>query len=344
MISYKAAITEILNQVDSLLTNYVQYGYQGMVDYLEAPLGAAIVLFFVCYGIAISQGWIKGSVAGLTRSLFKIGTIYFVGMNWGNFSAYIYNLFYNGASEIGAAILTASPIKFASTGTIGINNALQLVLVEIWEISQWIFDSGGAFNPGPWVGGILLGLVGLLLVGIALLEVIIAKCMLSILFVTAPLFIAFTLFDATQAFFDRWLGACVGYASLMIFVCAGLGIVISLDQWILADMYVDQAAHVKWIDTGTAILVTWICIGIIKRIATLAMTIGGTVTTISADEMIAGTVGGALSWIKDGKFPSHREREIKERDARENRSRNEKSSVVKNIMRKMRQGNENYDD
>ena len=344
MISYKTVVDDILTQVDTLLTNYVQYGYKGLVDYLEAPLGVAIVLFFVCYGVSISQGWIKGYISSMTRSLFKIGVIYFVGMNWGNFSAYIYDLFYKGSSEIGAAILTASPIQFTSTGAVGVNGALQLVLVEVWEIAQWIFDKGGALNPGPWFGGVLLGLVGLFLVGVALLEIVIAKCMLSILFVTAPLFIGFTLFEPTQTFFDRWLGACVGYSSLLIFVCAGLGIVISLDQWILVGMYADQAVHVKWIDTGTAILVTWVCIGIIKRIAALAMSIGGTVTTISADEMIAGSVGGMLSWAKDGKISPHRERESHTRHAKEEHDKHQNNRIIKHVMRKMRRGDEDYNE
>ncbi len=344
MTSYKTLVYDILNTIDDILENFVFQGYQGVVDYLEKPLGVAIVLFFVCYGISISQGWIKGSVSGLTRSLFKIGAIYFVGMNWGHFSGYVDDLFYKGASEIGAAILTASPVEWTSSGEIGVNGGLQYVLIEIWEIAQKIFNEGGVTNPGPWIGGILVGLIGLLLVGLSLLEIVIAKCMLSILFVTAPLFIAFTLFETTQAFFDRWLGACVGYASLMIFVSAGLGVVIALDQWILIDYYTSINNKMDWIDTGAAILVTWICIGIIKRIAVLAMTIGGTVSTISADEMIAGSVGGMLSWMKDGKSPSRQDREHKAHEVRENRDKHGSGSMIKHVMRKMRSGDEDYDE
>jgi len=74
-------ISDLLIQVDALLVDYAQHGYESLVDYLAAPLGAAIVLFFVFYGVSISQGWIKGSVSGLTHSLFKIGVIYFLAMN-----------------------------------------------------------------------------------------------------------------------------------------------------------------------------------------------------------------------------------------------------------------------
>lgn len=299
MISYTTLINDLLTQVDTLLADYVQNGYQSLVDYLAAPLGAAIVLFFVCYGVSISQGWIKGSVSGLTHALFKIGAIYFIAMNWGNFSFYVYNLFYKGASEIGSVLLEASPIHFSTSGELDINSALQTVLNEILDIAQWIFIKGGIGSPGLWIGGILVGAVGILLVGLALLEIVIAKCMLSILFVIAPLFIAFTLFEATESFFDKWLGACVGYASLMILISASLGIVLSLDYWIVDDMHLQKAADITWINTGTIILVTWVCIGIIKRISLLAMSIGGTAGTVSGNEMIGGAVGTFLNPSRD---------------------------------------------
>lgn len=295
MISYANLINDLLSQVDTLLVDYVQNGYETLADYLAAPLGAAIVLFFVCYGVSISQGWIKGSVAGLTHSLFKIGVIYFLAMNWGNFSFYVYDLFYKGASEIGAVLLKASPIHFSTSEDLTINSALQTVLSEIWEIAQWIFDKGGITDPGPWLGGVLVGLIGFILVGFALLEIVIAKCMLSILFVIAPLFIAFTLFETTETFFDRWLGACVSYSTLMILISASLGVVLSIDYWIVNDMHAVEAKEVTWIDTGAVILVTWVCIGIIKRISLLALSIGGTVSTISGEEMFAGSVGALLN-------------------------------------------------
>lgn len=303
MISYENLVNDLLTQVDTLLGDYIQNGYEALVDYLAAPLGAAIVLFFICYGVSISQGWIKGSVAGLTHSLFKIGVIYFLAMNWGNFSFYVYDLFYKGASEIGAVLLKASHIHFSTSEELTINTALQTVLSEVWEIAQWIFNKGGITDPGPWIGGVLVGLVGIFLVGFSLLEIVIAKCMLSILFVIAPLFISFTLFEVTETFFDRWLGSCVSYAALMILISASLGIVLSVDYWIVNDMHTVKAQEVTWIDTGAVILVTWVCIGIIKRISLLAMSIGGTVSTISADEMFAGAIGGLLNFSKEDNRP-----------------------------------------
>lgn len=306
MALYTTLVEEILTEIDVLLDKYVVDGYQALAGYLEVPLGVAIVFFFVCYGMALTQGWVKGSMAELTKSIFKIGMIYYLGMNWGHFSDYVMTLFYDAAGQIGDILVNASPVHLPTLGGEGINGALQSILIELMKISEWIIKTGSWTNWMPIIEGVAMGAAAVMLVGFAILEMIIAKCMLSILFVLAPLFIAFTLFESTQTFFDRWLGACVGYAMLMIFICAGLGLVVAIDQWALADVYDSEAAGLKGIDVSVLVLVTFVCFGILKRISILAMSIGGSITSVSGSEMFASAVGGVmgkgtLKYLRDPK-------------------------------------------
>lgn len=293
--SYTNLVDGILTEVDVILDQYVFSGYQAFADYLATPLAALIVLYFVSVGISMSQGWTKGSFKEHAKTCFRIGLIYMFAMNWGYFSQYVVTLFYDVAGEMGDVLVSASPIPLPTMGGTGINGALQTVLTEIWKIAQWIMSSGGISNIGPLAGGFCIGLAGCFMVALAVMEMVVAKCMLSILFVTAPLFIGMTLFKPTHSFFDRWLGACVGFACLMIFVCAALGIVVALDQWVLADVYLKGAGiQISWIEMGTIIFVTLVCLGLLKRVASLAMNIGGSVTTASGHEVLAGAVGGVV--------------------------------------------------
>jgi type IV secretion system protein VirB6 len=294
MANYSLLIEQVLTEVDVILKTYVHDGYQALTSYLEVPLGLLIVLFYVVYGVSLTQGWVKGSVSGFVKSVFKVGLIYYFGMNWGHFSQYVSSLFYEASGHIGDVLINASPIKLPDVNGAGINAALQTVFTEIMQIGQWIIDAGGWTNWGPAIGGVGVLIAGWVLVGYAILEIIIAKCMLSILFVVSPLFIAFTVFKPTHTFFDRWLGACVGYALLMIFISAGLGIVVALDYWALAGTYALHAENMSWIDIGVVILVTFVCFGILRHIALLALSIGGTVRTLSGNSLIAGTVGGFM--------------------------------------------------
>jgi type IV secretion system protein VirB6 len=297
MASYSLLIEQVLTEVDLILKSYVYDGYQALTNYLEVPLGLLIVLFYVVYGISLTHGWTKGSVSGFVKSVFKVGLIYYFGMNWGHFSDYVVSLFYEGAGHIGDVLVTASPVPLPDVDGAGINAALQTVFTELLEIGQWLIDKGSFSNWGPFFGGVGVYVSAGLLVGFALLEIVIAKIMLSILFVTAPLFIAFTMFKPTHTFFDRWLGACVGYSLLMIFICAGLGVVIALDYWAIADVYLSKADGIRFLEVCVVVVMTLICFGILKRIALLAVSIGGTVTTLSSNEMVAGAVGGVMGGI-----------------------------------------------
>ena len=87
---------------------------------------------------------------------------------------------------------------------------------------------------------------------------------------------------------------------LMIFICAGLGLVMALDQWSLADVYLHEAAGITAIDASVLVLITFVCFGILKRISILAMSIGGSITSVSGHEMFASAVGGAVGGAMGG--------------------------------------------
>lgn len=340
MVYYKGIVDAFLGQVDLVLENYVYDGYQAMADYLAAPLGVAIVLFFVCYGIGLTKGFLEGSFQNLIHSIFKIGLIYFVGMNWGNFSEYVCTIFYVAAGQIGEVLINASPINFPGEGVKNINDALQSVLSQTWEISAKLFMNGGLTNTGPWISGFILGSVGLLLIGLALLEIVIAKCMLSILFVLAPLFIVFTLFKHTHNFFNRWLGSCVGYAMLMIFICASLGIVLELDYWIVQDVSQLDPSSAQFIDVGVAILVTWVCIGILRRITGLALLIGDCVTTVDGAALIsdfARMASGALALTRQSPNKFSEEQEKSSGNSGHFKNHTDKK-YISHIMKRLRNG------
>ncbi len=153
---------------------------------------------------------------------------------------------------------------------------------------------GSWHNLGPCLTAILLWSFGYALILVAVFELVLAKIMLAVLFVTAPLFVGFTLFKPTHSFFDRWLGACVGFGLLMIFVSSMLGLALSVSQWAIAGTYADKATHMSLVGFVPVMLVGFIGVGIIMNSAQLAQSIGGTILTTSGSALLAGTIGGAI--------------------------------------------------
>lgn len=291
---YNTVIARLFTELDILLNNYIGDGYNALANHLREPLGIAVVLFIVLMGISISQGWVKLSMANFIKAALKIGLIYSFAMHWTLFSDWIVTGIEGSAGQIGDWLVQATPMHIPSFAGLGINEALQLVLTEFTEIGQWVWDLGSIGHLSPYFSALIIWGFGYALVLVAVFEILLAKIMLAILFVTAPLFIGFTLFKITHPFFDRWLGAIVGFALMLIFVSAMLALALSITQWALVGVYADHAANTKLVSFVPILIVGFLGIGVILKAAQLAQSIGGTVASTAGSELLAGTVGGFI--------------------------------------------------
>ena len=291
---YTTIVVEFLKKLDTLLHLYVYDGYTALAHYLQVPLGLAVVLYIVIMGYGIVMGTQKGSVDTFAKSALKIGFIYLGAMHWSWFSAHAVALIEGGANQIGAVLLHATPLQLPNINGGGIDSAMQIVLIEVAKIGHHVFDLGSWHDLAPSLTGVMIWVFGYAVIFIGLFELMLAKIMLAVLFATAPLFVIFTLFKPTQGFFDRWLGACAGFAFLIIFVSAIIAFALTLVQWVVGAMLIDTVAGINLVGMLPMILVCFLSVGMILKVAQLAQSIGGTVTTSSGSAMLAGAVGGFL--------------------------------------------------
>jgi type IV secretion system protein VirB6 len=292
--SYMTIIEKLFTELDVLLNSYVFHAYHALAGFLKAPLGLAMVLYIVLMGLSITQGWVKLSMGNFVKSSVKLALIYTAAMNWGWFSHMVIHLINQGAGQIGDVLIDATPVPIPHFAGTGINGAMQSVLIEFAKIGAWVWDKGSWHNMGPCLTAILIWGFGYALILVAVFELVLAKIMLAVLFAVAPLFIGFTLFKPTHPFFDRWLGACVGFGLLMIFVSSMLALALSIAQWAIAGTYVAHAANLSLVGFVPVMIVGFMGVGIILKAAQLAQAIGGTITTTSGSLLLAGAIGGAV--------------------------------------------------
>lgn len=292
--AYLTIIERLFTELDLLLNNFVFNGYSALADYLKTPLGLSIVLYIILMGLSISQGWVKLAMGNLVKASLKLAFIYMAAMNWGWFSHSVVDSLNKGVGEIGSVLVSATPVPIPHFAGEGINGAMQSVLIEFTDIGSWIWNRGAWNNISPCFTAILIWGFGYALILVAIFELVLAKIMLAILFSTAPLFIAFTLFKTSHGFFDRWLGACVGFALLMIFVSSMLALALSISQWAIADIYLNHAINISLVGFVPVMIVGFIGVGILLKASHLAQSIGGGVSTASGSALLAGTVGGAV--------------------------------------------------
>lgn len=294
--NFSNIIIELGNKVDALTQSFAKEGYAAVSHYLAKPIGTLCVLFIILTGYSILRGLIKTPMREFVTVVIRIGVVYMFALNWGEFSTYFEGLFVNAASELGGVMMGAHSSVLPASGT-GINGALQSVFTEIISVGTWAMKKSSMRNFSPWVTGIFIYISGIAVIGLALFEILLAKLMLAICLATAPLFISFSLFEKTRAFFDKWLGTLVGFSLVLVFVSTVVGICLNLVHWVVAPLYVNEASKIASADWLPLALVSIVSVMAILEITTVAKGIGGACSSgTTGSAMMSGFVSSALGF------------------------------------------------
>lgn len=293
-LSFYTIIVQLFEELDLLLKDYVYNGYGALASYLKTPLGLSVTLYFIILGISMTNGWIEMRLSDFIKTVFKISLIYMFAMHWDAFSLYVVQGIQGTAGEIGDVLISATPIPIPHFAGEGIDGALQSVFIEVTKIGAWTWDMGNWHNMGPCFTALLIWGFGYVLLLVGIFEILLSKIMLAVLFTTAPLFVMCCLFKQTKGFFERWLGAIVGFALLLIFVSAVLGLALNLMQWGIGATYADKALHINLVGFIPVMLLGFLGLGMILKVSALAQSIGGTVTTDGAAALIGAGIGYSL--------------------------------------------------
>jgi type IV secretion system protein VirB6 len=286
---FSDVILQLGAQIDQIASAFSSDGYQTIATMVKAPLGAACLLFITLKGFAITAGLIKTPMQELTKSAIRIGVIYTFVMSWGLFSGYVVAFLSSVAEHFGAALMHINPLKLPTPESVGINASIQKVLREIMSVGALTMAKGSMMNFTPIFTATMIYFAGGAVIGLAFFELMCAKLFVAILFCVAPLFIAFTLFEQTRGFFDKWLGNLVGFTFVLIFVSAAVGFAMSLLFWAVDDTYVTKAVNIGSVGWLPLFLCSLFCIKAILEATRLGLGIGGACTSTS------GIMGGVLA-------------------------------------------------
>lgn len=289
-LTYDTFIVNLAGEIDRLTNHFVFDGYTALASLLKAPLGAMIVLYIVLMGYAIVRGMVQTPQQELFKFAFRAGVIYMTAMNWDLFAAHVMDLFVVSSDSISTTLMQAVN-KQAAAGSI--NQGLQNVLNDILTLGCSLFDAGSFRKLTPYFAGIMVFFSGCITVGLAFLEIVIAKLMLAVTLCTAPLFIIFTLFDQTKSFFDRWLGVLVGFSLVLVFVSSVVGLCVHLLHWVTNGMLnnQEQLTSAVWVPL---FIVACLCVMGITQAASIGKSIGGAMCTSGGAAMVGGFIGSSM--------------------------------------------------
>ncbi|QMT61709.1 type IV secretion system protein [Legionella sp. PC997] len=288
--TYNNFMIQLAHELDSITRTFVFDGYRALSSLLQAPLASMIVLYIILKGYAVARGLIEQPQQELFRFSIRVGLIYLFAMNWDFFSSYACDLFISGSETIATKLMLA--IHKQGLGN-SINQGLQNVLNEISMLGCDLFEAGSLRKLTPYFAGMMVFLSGSITVGLAFIEIVIAKLMMAVLLCTAPLFILFTLFDQTKSFFERWLGVLAGFSFVLILVSSVVGLCVHLLHWVTSSFTTNDnpVTAAIWIPI---FIVACLCVMGILQAVNIGKSIGGSVCTSSGAAMMGGLIAGSL--------------------------------------------------
>lgn len=291
---YDTVVTGLVSQIDTLMVSFVKNGYNALASALKKPLGATGVLSIVLMGYGVMLGYIKAPMKMVYQWIIRLGIIFFLAMNWGNFSFYVVGLFDKAASELSQVVMNATHTPVTGKS---MSSGMQTAFTNVINVGLWTIKKASIKNWSPAVCAFFIWISGILVIGVALCELIVAKIMLSVCLIAAPLFISLILFDQTKSFFDRWLGSIVGFSLVFIFVAIVVSLSLTLIHSTISGYLITQAENMESVGFIPIFLVACITTAILLKAAMVAKHIGGACHTASGTATAAGVAATAATSI-----------------------------------------------
>lgn len=240
----------IIDKTDVMTAYFIKHAYGILSTMLLPPLGAAAGLYIVLTGYLMLMGFISMSTKEFVKIIFTIGLVFtFIGA-WTNYDYYFVELFQKGANELQKVGMNAGLFQIPGADK-SLYGSLQAVLNEFIYLGCIVWNQAGTFN---FIGPLIIALVYIVgaavIVGIAVLEIIMAKFFICILLATGPLFIGFAIFPETRGVFKAWLSALSSYAIALILIGFAVGMSMYFMHWVVEDIF-NNKEIVKSLATNT---------------------------------------------------------------------------------------------
>jgi type IV secretion system protein VirB6 len=226
LINNNSFVSDLLNTVDLVISNFVQSGYKNLVANNQNVITMMMTLYIAWLGYRFMMHTLTLEVSALTRHLVLVIIVYALLIDWNLFYTFFYNVFTNEPGIITQTMLNS--MRTPNIGGESTTSALNSVYEQGMNISKALFNMGNIHNIEIYFYGFLVAASTVIGCLIALAILIYAKMAMAVMLFLAPLFISFLLWDSTRKLFDNWLQALINYALIPIVTCGILMLTLSI--------------------------------------------------------------------------------------------------------------------
>lgn len=259
------------DKVDTTTATFVHDIATKCVAEITPVVTVALTLSFISYGLLIMRGAVGMPVAEFLWKSFRIAIIVNIALAGGLYQ-----------SEI-AGLIRTLPDDLATTLIVNPSQGETAASLVDEAASVGFSCAGDAFNKAGLFSfegltycliAVIVFLMTLILAGVGISFLLMAKVALSILAGLGPLFIVALVFPATERFFNLWLAQVMNYVLMVVLYSAVFGFMIAMYKDYMAEMKLDGLINVACTVGGVGILSLSMLI-ILRQLPSIASSLAG---------------------------------------------------------------------
>lgn len=278
----------IFDKVDQALDTYIASTAGDIISFITPIFTSLLIIWIAVWGYMMMFGKANEPLQDGVFRILRIGFIITLGLTVGTYTDLVVDLLAKGPEAI-ASVITGS-----ATGTSAAT--LDSLFSKIFDVSEAAWDKGGIMNGnfGMYLISIMVLVVGAALSLVVAFLILLSKIMTTVLLAIGPLFIIMLLFNATQRFFESWLGMVMNFGFILVLAAAIGQLMTSLaDSYISSMMGADASTMANLGDASMLCIVFALCILVVKQVPSVASALGGGVALATQ-----GAIGSAINAMR----------------------------------------------
>lgn len=208
--------SDIFQKMDDAVVNTLGSKTAEIINIISPVMMSAFILYVVLITMSYMKNGTDPAEIGLDliQRIISWAIVIGLSMNIGNYTSIVVPMV-KGIPEELTQVITGT------TGTTVTNSLDALVTLYINRIAE-LFEGLSFTDIGGYIGAGIISLI-LIIFGIPFLVIaggfiLLAKVMVAILLVIAPIFIGLALFPATRQFVTLWVAQVVNYGLLLLII------------------------------------------------------------------------------------------------------------------------------
>lgn len=259
--------TDIFTKLETAMGTYIVSTATGVINFITPIFNNLLIIYLALWGIAHIRGTIEESIKdGLSR-IIRVIFVVGIALNVGLYCNQIAGFLYGAPDQLSGVITSVTPTSAM----------LDELTSKGFDLGWTAWEKGGLLsNIGMLIIAIFIWAASIIVVGYAGFLLIFSKIAMVVLLAVGPIFIILILFQATQKFFEMWLGQVVNFGILIILSVVLIDLLFSLFGLILNSMVASSGTTgISMEDSVALIIAAVINFLILRQVPQIAMALGG---------------------------------------------------------------------